>query len=40
MLKCHVGFRPEKGCAGDAQKKLETTEATSRQRGRRKLTNP
>jgi hypothetical protein len=35
-----VGLRSEKGCAGDAQQKLKTTEPTSRQRGRRTSTNP
>jgi hypothetical protein len=34
-----VGLRCEKGCAGDAQKKLKTTDPTSRQRGRPISTN-
>jgi hypothetical protein len=34
MLVSPVGLRPEKGCAGDAQQKLKTTDPTSRQRGR------
>jgi hypothetical protein len=28
------GIRPEKGCAGDAQQKLKTTDLTSHQRSR------
>jgi hypothetical protein len=34
-----VGIRSEKGCAGDVQKKLKSTDATSRQRGRPTSTN-
>jgi hypothetical protein len=40
MLINPVGLRPEKGCAGDAQQKLKTTDPTSRQRGRPTSTNP
>jgi hypothetical protein len=29
-----TGLRPEKGCAGEAQQQLKTTDPTSRQRGR------
>jgi hypothetical protein len=32
MLMSPVGPRPEKGCVGDAQQKLKTTDPTSRQR--------
>jgi hypothetical protein len=35
-----VGLKSEKGCAGDAQQKLKTTDPTSRQRGRSTATNP
>jgi hypothetical protein len=35
-----MGLRSEKGCAGDAQQKLKTTDPTSRQRGRPSSTNP
>jgi hypothetical protein len=34
-----VGLKPEKGCAGDAQQNLKTTDPTSRQRGRPTSTN-
>jgi hypothetical protein len=34
ILMNPMGLRPEKGCAGDAQQKLNTTDPTSRQRGR------
>jgi hypothetical protein len=40
MLMTPVGLRSEKGCAGDTQQKLETTDATSRQRVRPTSTNP
>jgi hypothetical protein len=40
MLMSPVGLRSEKGCAGDAQKKLKTADSTSRQRGRPTSTNP
>jgi hypothetical protein len=40
MLTSPVRLRPEKGCAGDAQEKLETTDPTSYQRGRPTSTNP
>jgi hypothetical protein len=40
MLMSPVGLRHEKGCAGDAQQKLKTTDPTSRQRGRPTSTNP
>jgi hypothetical protein len=40
MLMSPVGLRSEKGCAGDAQQKLKTTDPTSRQRGRSTSTNP
>jgi hypothetical protein len=33
MLMSPIGLRPEKGCAGDAQQKLKTTDQTSCQRG-------
>jgi hypothetical protein len=33
-------LRSEKGCAGDAQQKLKTTDLTSLQRGRATSTNP
>jgi hypothetical protein len=29
-----MGLKSEKGCAGDAQQKLKSTDPTSRQRGR------
>jgi hypothetical protein len=35
-----MGLRPEKGCSGDAQTQLKTTNPTSRQRGRPTSTNP
>jgi hypothetical protein len=35
-----VGLRSEKGCAGDARKKLKSTDPTSRQRGSPTSTNP
>jgi hypothetical protein len=34
------GLRPEKDCAGNAQKQLKTTDATSRQAGRPTSTSP
>jgi hypothetical protein len=34
MLMGHVGLRPEKGCAGNAQQKLKTTDPTTHQRER------
>jgi hypothetical protein len=34
------GLRPEKDSAGDAQQQMETTDPTSRQRGRPTSTNP
>jgi hypothetical protein len=40
MHKSPVGLRFEKGCAGDAKKKLKNTDPTSRQRGRSASTNP
>jgi hypothetical protein len=40
MIMSPVGLRPEKGCTGDAQQQLKTTEPTSRQRGRHTLINP
>jgi hypothetical protein len=40
MLMIPVGLRSEKGCAGDAQKKVKATDPTSRQRGRLTSTNP
>jgi hypothetical protein len=40
MLMSPVGLKSEKGCAGDAQQKLKTTDPTSRQRGRPTSTNP
>jgi hypothetical protein len=33
MLMSPVRLRSEKGCTGDAQQKLKTTDTTSRQRG-------
>jgi hypothetical protein len=39
MLMSPEGLRSEKGCAGDAQQKLKTTDPTSRQRGRPTSTN-
>jgi hypothetical protein len=39
MLMNPVGHRPEKGCAGDVQHKLKSTDPTSRQRGRPTSTN-
>jgi hypothetical protein len=39
MLMSPVGPRSEKGCSGDAQQKLNTTDPTSRQRGRLTSTN-
>jgi hypothetical protein len=35
-----MGLTPEKGCPGDAQQQLKTTDPTSRQRGRPTSTNP
>jgi hypothetical protein len=40
MLANPVGLRPEKGCAGDVQQRLKTTDPTSRQRGRPTYINP
>jgi hypothetical protein len=40
MLVSPVGLRSEKGCAGDARQKLETTDPTSHQRGRPTSSNP
>jgi hypothetical protein len=40
MLVSPVGLRSEKGCHGDDQQKLKTTDPTSRQRGRPISTNP
>jgi hypothetical protein len=40
MLMSPVGLRSEKGCAGDAQQKLKSTDPTSRQRGHLTSTNP
>jgi hypothetical protein len=40
MLVSPVGLRSEKGCAGDVQQQLKTTDSTSRQRGRPASTNP
>jgi hypothetical protein len=34
MLMSPVGLRSEKGCAGDARQKVESTDPTSRLRGR------
>jgi hypothetical protein len=34
MLMSTVGFRPEKGYAGDVQEELKATDPTSCQRGR------
>jgi hypothetical protein len=34
------GFRSERSCAGDARQKLNSTDPTSRQRGRPTSTNP
>jgi hypothetical protein len=39
MLTSPVGLRSEKGCAGNAQQKLKTTDPTSRQRGHPTSTN-
>jgi hypothetical protein len=39
MLTSPVGLRSEKGCVGDAQQKLKSTDTTSRQRGRPTSTN-
>jgi hypothetical protein len=39
MLTSPVGLRSEKGCAGDAQQKLRSTDPTSHQRGRPFSTN-
>jgi hypothetical protein len=35
-----AGLRPEKGCAGDSQEQLKSTDLTSRQRGYPTSTNP
>jgi hypothetical protein len=35
-----VGLRSEKGCAGDAQQKLKTTDSTPHQRGRPHINKP
>jgi hypothetical protein len=40
MLMSPVGFRSEKGFAGDDRQKLIITDTTSRQRGRPTSTNP
>jgi hypothetical protein len=40
MLVSPVGLRSDIGCAGHAQKKLKTTNPTSRQRGCLTSTNP
>jgi hypothetical protein len=40
MLMSPVGLRSEKGCSGDAQQKLKTTDPTSRQRGLPTSTKP
>jgi hypothetical protein len=40
MLMSPVALRAKKGCAGDAQHKLKSTDPTSRQRGRPTSTNP
>jgi hypothetical protein len=40
MLMSPMGLRPEKGCTGDGQQKLKTTDPTSRQRGRPTSKNP
>jgi hypothetical protein len=40
MLTSPVGLRSEKGCAGDAQPKLKSTDPASHQRGRPTSTNP
>jgi hypothetical protein len=40
MLMSPMGLRPEKGCAGEDQQKLKTTDPTSSQRGRPTSTNP
>jgi hypothetical protein len=39
MLMSPVGLRTAEDCAGDTQEKLETTDPTSRQRGRLTSTN-
>jgi hypothetical protein len=38
MLTSPVGLRSEKGCVGDAQQKVKSTDPTSRQRGRLTVT--
>jgi hypothetical protein len=35
-----MGLRSEKGCAGDAQQKLKTTDSTSHQKGRPTSADP
>jgi hypothetical protein len=40
MLVSPVGLRTEKGCAGDVQQKLKSTDPTSRQRGSSTSENP
>jgi hypothetical protein len=40
MIMSPVGLRPEKDCAGDAVKKLKTTEPSSRQSGLPTSPNP
>jgi hypothetical protein len=35
-----MGLRSEKDCTGDAQQKLQTTDPTSRQRGRPHINKP
>jgi hypothetical protein len=39
MLMSPLGLRAKKGCAVDARRKLNSTDSTSRQRGRPTLTN-
>jgi hypothetical protein len=40
MIMSPGGLRPEKGCAGDAQQNLKTTDPTPRQRGHPTSINP
>jgi hypothetical protein len=40
MLMSPVGLKSEKGCAGHARQKLNSTDSTSRQRGRPTSINP
>jgi hypothetical protein len=40
MVTSPTGLGPESDCAGEGQQQLQTTDPSSRQRGRPKSTNP